>query len=115
MYPIEPNDNDNIVALKTHAQYLDIFKSKSVFLFTGQDPVSGFQCTPHLKDAGIGLAGGPLAVSLTYNVAGRTLAGWQTYSDWARAHPSPYRTAFADPDLYRRVDATQRLYAHRRE
>ena len=55
------------------------------------------------------------AVGLTYDVAGRTLAGWQTYSDWARAHPSPYRTAFADPDLYRRVDATQRLYAHRRE
>lgn len=70
IYPVEANDNDSIVQLKTHGQYLDIFKQKSVHLLTGQDPVSGFQLTPHLKDAGIGLVGGPQAVcAFDLNVA----------------------------------------------
>jgi len=58
VYPVEANDNDSIVRIKTHGQYLDIMKQKSVHLLTGLDPVSGFQLTPHLRDAGIGLVGG---------------------------------------------------------
>jgi len=53
--PVFSNSGDKIQNVVATDQYVAIFKSKSVNILTGTDPVSGFQLTTHLRDAGIGL------------------------------------------------------------
>jgi hypothetical protein len=95
--------------------YAGIAPSWSTFTsmswYPGMQCVGAFWTDTRYRPGGIVIP----AVGLTYVVDGRHLDGWQGFSDWSAAHPTSDRIAYADPDLYRRVGDTQRLFAHRRD
>jgi len=84
--------------------------------FTSMSWYTGMKCRGSFwTDTPFGPSGLVIqSVGLNYVVNRQVIEGWTKFRAWTLSHPSTNRTAYADPDLYRRIGQTHRLFAHKR-